>query len=419
MRTACLIAHPPSPPGCSLLGIETILPGQVVRIDGQHTRPWNSDLLAHRCEPEHLAPAAVRPDEAVTVTLPAGAVHVRDLEEIVLPSGTSCQDCQRGDVARVRHAARGGNPGADRHSCRGKPRIAAGSWEIPRSSPSRPSPCMSPGPAARSPILMSAASSPAATGESGDGRNETGGSDADPTAEARINALLATRTGGQSPVTVAAAESLTGGNVSARITAISGSSGYFLGGIVAYSNAAKASLLGVSEETLATRGAVSAECAREMAEGARAFGADVAVATTGIAGTWRDRAQAGRSGLHRPRRPGRRDHRGVPFPGGRAVVTDASTEAALLMLLRGWSAGSAGIATTAAVDRGSPGSALDLDQTARRLGRDAAEAPVADDVLLLDDVVAGGAEVSRLDAQHHAIVEWRGSSGWSEGGSGM
>src|SRR5215216_3338995 len=92
---------------------------------------------------------------------------------------------------------------------------------------------------------------------------------ADPLAEARIYALLAGPDAGQSPVTVAAAESLTGGNVSARITKISGSSAYFLGAIVAYSNEAKASLLGVSRETLATRGAVSAECAREMAEGAR------------------------------------------------------------------------------------------------------------------------------------------------------
>src|SRR5215210_4666941 len=161
--------------------------------------------------------------------------------------------------------------------------------------------------------------------------------DADPTVEKRINALLAPPEGGQSPFTVAAAESLTGGNVSARITAIAGSSGYFLGGIVAYSNAAKASLLGVSEETLATRGAVSAECAREMAEGARrAFGADLAVATTGIAGpggaTERKPvglvyiAFAGPDGVTAEE---------FHFPGGRAVVTDASTEAALLMLLRG------------------------------------------------------------------------------------
>jgi PncC family amidohydrolase len=161
--------------------------------------------------------------------------------------------------------------------------------------------------------------------------------DADPTTEARINALLAVPDGGQPPVTIAAAESLTGGNVSARITAISGSSAYFLGGIVAYSNAAKTSLLGVSEETLATRGAVSAECAREMAEGARrAFGADVAVATTGIAGpggaTERKPvglvyvALAGPEGVSTEE---------FHFPGGRAVVTGASAEAALLMLLRG------------------------------------------------------------------------------------
>ena len=161
--------------------------------------------------------------------------------------------------------------------------------------------------------------------------------DAEPTTEARINALLATPEGEAPAVTVAAAESLTGGNVSARITAISGASNYFLGGIVAYSNAAKASVLGVSEETLATRGAVSAECAREMAEGARrAFGADVAVATTGIAGpggaTERKPvglvyiALAGPDGVTTEE---------FHFPGGRAVVTDASTEAALLMLRRG------------------------------------------------------------------------------------
>jgi PncC family amidohydrolase len=161
--------------------------------------------------------------------------------------------------------------------------------------------------------------------------------EADLTTEARIKALLTAPDGGQPPLTVAAAESLTGGNVSARITAISGSSAYFLGGIVAYSNEAKSSLLGVSEETLATRGAVSAECAREMAEGARrAFGAEIAVATTGIAGpsgaTERKPvglvyiALAGQDGVSTEE---------FHFPGGRGVVTDASTEAALLMLLRG------------------------------------------------------------------------------------
>jgi PncC family amidohydrolase len=166
---------------------------------------------------------------------------------------------------------------------------------------------------------------------------ETEGDDIGPKTEARINALLATPDGGQSPVTVAAAESLTGGNVSARITSLSGSSAYFLGGIVAYSNAAKAALLGVSEETLATRGAVSAECAREMAEGARrAFGADVAVATTGIAGPGgsTERKPVGLVYIALASSDGVTTEE-FRFPGGRAVVTDASTEAALLMLLRG------------------------------------------------------------------------------------
>jgi len=153
----------------------------------------------------------------------------------------------------------------------------------------------------------------------------------------RINAMLSAPDGGQSLVTVAAAESLTGGSVAARITAISGSSNYFLGSIVAYSNTAKASLLAVSQETLDTRGAVSAECAREMAQGARrTFGADVAVATTGIAGPGgaTDRKAVGLVyvGFAGPDGVSAEEFH---FPGGRAVVTDAATEAALLMLLRG------------------------------------------------------------------------------------
>jgi nicotinamide-nucleotide amidase len=167
--------------------------------------------------------------------------------------------------------------------------------------------------------------------------SDTAARDSDPKAELRINALLAPVDSEQSPLTVAAAESLTGGNVSARITAIAGSSGYFLGGIVAYSNTAKAALLGVSEETLATCGAVSAECAREMAEGTRrAFGADLAVATTGIAGpggaTERKPVGLVYIALAGPNGVTIEEFR---FPGGRAVVTDASTEAALRMLLRG------------------------------------------------------------------------------------
>ncbi|HVX29979.1 MAG TPA: nicotinamide-nucleotide amidohydrolase family protein [Nitrolancea sp.] len=86
-------------------------------------------------------------------------------------------------------------------------------------------------------------------------------------------------------LTIATAESCTGGLVSHRITSIAGSSAYFLGGIVSYSNDVKMSLLGVPQEVLARVGAVSAECAVAMAQGARArIGADIGVSTTGIAG---------------------------------------------------------------------------------------------------------------------------------------
>ena len=84
---------------------------------------------------------------------------------------------------------------------------------------------------------------------------------------------------------LAAAESCTGGLVSHRITNISGSSEYFPGGIVAYSYEAKATLLGVSWDTLNTFGAVSEETVREMARGARGlFEADIAISVSGIAG---------------------------------------------------------------------------------------------------------------------------------------
>lgn len=86
-------------------------------------------------------------------------------------------------------------------------------------------------------------------------------------------------------LTLAAAESCTGGLVSDRITNVSGSSEYFPGGIVAYSYEAKASILGVSWDTLNAHGAVSEESVREMARGARKlFNADIGVSVSGIAG---------------------------------------------------------------------------------------------------------------------------------------
>jgi PncC family amidohydrolase len=86
-------------------------------------------------------------------------------------------------------------------------------------------------------------------------------------------------------LTVATAESCTGGLVGQSITAIAGSSGYYRGGIVAYADEVKAGLLGVPSEALRAHGAVSAQVAVAMALGARTrIGADLAVSVTGIAG---------------------------------------------------------------------------------------------------------------------------------------
>ena len=100
------------------------------------------------------------------------------------------------------------------------------------------------------------------------------------TLEATIGKLLLKK-----GLTLATAESCTGGLVAHRITGVAGSSAYFRGSVVAYHNDIKVSELNVPTETLVTSGAVSEATARAMAEGAcRRLGADVAVATSGVAG---------------------------------------------------------------------------------------------------------------------------------------
>lgn len=86
-------------------------------------------------------------------------------------------------------------------------------------------------------------------------------------------------------LTLATAESCTGGGIGHAVTAIPGSSRTYLGGIISYTNGVKMALLGVPREILETCTAVSPETARAMALGARrAVGADVALSVTGLAG---------------------------------------------------------------------------------------------------------------------------------------
>ena len=136
-------------------------------------------------------------------------------------------------------------------------------------------------------------------------------------------------------LTVAAAESCTGGLIAEAITSMAGSSGYFLGSVVSYANSAKMTILGVPEALLEAHGAVSAQVARAMASGARErFGSDLAVSVTGVAGPDGGTAEkpvgltyvglADADGV---------DVRRLHFEGDRAFNREAAAEAALSWLL--------------------------------------------------------------------------------------
>ncbi|MCQ2228523.1 MAG: CinA family protein [Bacteroidales bacterium] len=86
-------------------------------------------------------------------------------------------------------------------------------------------------------------------------------------------------------LTVATAESCTGGNVAHKITSVAGSSAYYLGGVVSYSNEMKADFLGVSSADIDKYGAVSESVVCQMAQGVKGrVGSDCSIATSGIAG---------------------------------------------------------------------------------------------------------------------------------------
>lgn len=93
----------------------------------------------------------------------------------------------------------------------------------------------------------------------------------------------------QRALTIAVAESVTGGRLQAALNSISGASAYFLGGVTAYGIEQKVKLLGVKRDHAAAVNCVSEEVARQMELGARTlFGAEIGVATTGYAEAWPD-----------------------------------------------------------------------------------------------------------------------------------
>lgn len=137
-------------------------------------------------------------------------------------------------------------------------------------------------------------------------------------------------------LTMATAESCTGGNIAHAVTSVAGASDVFLGGIVSYANSVKSGLLGVSADDLAQYGAVSEPVVRQMAVGAcNATGADCAVATSGIAGPGGGTSDkpVGTVWMAWCVR-GRVETRCFRFPGDRARVINRATSEGLLALFR-------------------------------------------------------------------------------------
>ncbi len=136
---------------------------------------------------------------------------------------------------------------------------------------------------------------------------------------------------------LATAESCTGGMIGQRITAVAGSSDYYLGGIIAYSNNIKMALLGVDAALLAEHGAVSASVAESMAQGAiQKFGADLAIATTGIAGPGggTDTKPVGLVYIGLSAKNGTSTIQECHFAGNRKEVRMAASQTALEMIQR-------------------------------------------------------------------------------------
>jgi nicotinamide-nucleotide amidase len=150
------------------------------------------------------------------------------------------------------------------------------------------------------------------------------------TVDEQVVSLLAGRS-------VAVGESCTGGLLSARLTERPGSSSYFLGGVVAYSNEAKSELLGVDPDLVLRFGAVSAEVADALADGAaERFGAEIGIGLTGVAGPdgGTDEKPVGLVCFCVSERDGRRITRSMQLPGGRTDIRERSTTIAMHLLRR-------------------------------------------------------------------------------------
>lgn len=145
----------------------------------------------------------------------------------------------------------------------------------------------------------------------------------------------------QRELTIACAESMTGGAVADALSAAPGASATFLGGVVSYATEVKEEILGVAKETVDRHGVVSAECAEEMATGVRRLmGSDWAVSTTGVAGPDTQEGKpvglvyvgvAGPSGVTAHE---------LHLDGERAEIRAAATEAAVRRVLEAVVAGS-------------------------------------------------------------------------------
>ena len=137
-------------------------------------------------------------------------------------------------------------------------------------------------------------------------------------------------------MSIAVAESCTGGLMAARLTERPGSSAYVAGGVTAYADSAKVELLGVDADLIARNGAVSPEVADAMADGALArFGAEVAVAITGVAGPGgTDQKPPGYVCWSVKRTDGASLARDIQLPGDRGEIRDRSTTVAMHLVRR-------------------------------------------------------------------------------------